>query len=773
MRRKAPRYALESPPSSRASPATPRTPVALRVVVIVSDRRRAHRRSPFRRTLDGADVHAKRRRTDTTAGDAMPDGPEKRNTIADESDLADAAPLDDAELDVSLERYEYAATSSILAGTGGVGFAATCAFNREKSATKELLELLRPHVRWCDDADADDGADDGDAAARRRVIRANKKTADAARSPPRLRLNPVKMPGRGFVFVRLSVAKGQAQGENAREKQPLSRGDALAQVAPGATGATGSPSNEPANEPVKSLPTTDDVRVARSLGRAVARAAAALTASVRAGTVPAPRWVEKVAIQATCAMPDADGGLDLDRDGRLAETMGRVVAGLDVAGSDDVAAKTSGTPSRSRTGSKAATRATQKRARRTNGTRAKRWFPRVAAAAATAPPGAATADLRDPDVTLSRRCSPSPREARTDPEAGGFVERLAIGAAAKRDGVFELKRGATAGRSRSSALERGVVSDITYRFENSHRRSLAVRDWFAVNNTRTRLRLELLPQSVLEAPSVPSVRTARGMSDPAAPAEPAEDGAPAPSFGRRRGPRGACARDGTRGRNDGGCPESDRSRAEDRGERGRGRDSAASPSPAADADAAAESPEEDTEAPVADAAVEEETDDADATAGAGDDPATTADGDPGEDDGDPADAPSARARTLASPETETTDAETDAGGDVEADPLETGETGDAEEADPPRRRRGARRGGLRRLRLGEESDLSLRRSLRRLSRTATTGLFFSPLASRRIEGFDDDFRSIASSDDDAAVEGLRARSSRGGPRGIRGPGRAA
>jgi hypothetical protein len=47
------------------------------------------------------------------------------------------------------------------------------------------------------------------------------------------------MPGRGFVFVRLSVAKGQTQGENApREKQPPSnRGDAPEQVAPGATGA--------------------------------------------------------------------------------------------------------------------------------------------------------------------------------------------------------------------------------------------------------------------------------------------------------------------------------------------------------------------------------------------------------------------------------------------------------------------------------------------------------------------------------------------------------
>ena len=444
MRRKAPRYALESPPSSRASPATPRTPVALRVVVIVSDRRRAHRRSPFRRTLDGADVHAKRRRTDTTAGDAMPDGPEKRNTIADESDLADAAPLDDAELDVSLERYEYAATSSILAGTGGVGFAATCAFNREKSATKELLELLRPHVRWCDDADADDGADDGDAAARVDASSARiKKTADAARSPPRLRLNPVKMPGRGFVFVRLSVAKGQAQGENAREKQPPSRGDAPTQVAPGATGATGSPSNEPANEPVKSLPTTDDVRVARSLGRAVARAAAALTASVRAGTVPAPRWVEKVvAIQATCAMPDADGGLDSGPDGRLAETMGRVVAGLDVAGSDDVAAKNVryavafANRFKGRDTSETKKSAAHKRYARET------VVPAVAAAAATALPGAATVDLRDPDVTFFAEVLSVAAGGADGPEAGGFVERLAIGAAAKRDGVFELKRGA-------------------------------------------------------------------------------------------------------------------------------------------------------------------------------------------------------------------------------------------------------------------------------------------------------------------------------------------
>ena len=137
----------------------------------------------------------------------MPDGPEKRNTIADESDLADAAPLDDAELDVSLERYEYAATSSILAGTGGVGFAATCAFNREKSATKELLELLRPHVRWCDDADADDGADDGDAAARRRrVIRANKKNRRRGEEPAAAASEPGEDAG-ARVRVRAAVRR--------------------------------------------------------------------------------------------------------------------------------------------------------------------------------------------------------------------------------------------------------------------------------------------------------------------------------------------------------------------------------------------------------------------------------------------------------------------------------------------------------------------------------------------------------------------------------------
>ena len=253
---------------------------------------------------------------------------------------------------------------------------------------------------------------------------------------------------------------------------------------------------------------------------------------------------------------------------------------------------------------------------------------------------------------------------------------------------------------------------------------------------------------------MPSVRTARGMSDPAAPAEPAEDGAPAPPS-EDAGDHAASApatEPGDETTEDVPNPTDSAPRTEANGDED---DSAASPSPAADADAAAESPEEDTEAPVADAAVEEETDDADATAGAGDDPATTADGDPGEDDGDPADAPPPEARTLASPETETTDAETDAGGDVEADPLETGETGDAEEADPlgDAEAPDAAVSGV--SDSGEESD-HLSDDLSDVFSDGDGGSSSSPpLASRRIEGFDDDFRSIASSDDDAAVEGLR------------------
>ena len=413
------------------------------------------------------------------------------------------APLDDAELDVSLERYEYAAAASIVNGTGGVGFAATCAFNREKSATKELLELLRPHVRWHDVADDSGGvADDADAAARAK----GKKTSSP---PPRLRLNPVKMPGRGFVFVRLSVA--ERLGHNSEQKR--SDGPGGRAQTQGAS-AMGSASRANETEPETETDEGPERKsVAKALGRATARALVALTASVRAGAVPAPRWVEKVmAVQATCAMPGAETNAPSDS-GRLADCVARVVDCLDdpvvgvarddaadgvrddadvrfavafanrfkgrggdvrtefkrytreavvpaVAAAAETALAAARFPSRRRLLSRPAPKNAKgdERAEHfsasdraddaekasvepieeeaavpgtTNDGRSKETRARGASSSR------ATVDLRDPDVTFFVEVLSVPAEG-----ADGFVERLAIGAAAKRDGVFELKRGA-------------------------------------------------------------------------------------------------------------------------------------------------------------------------------------------------------------------------------------------------------------------------------------------------------------------------------------------
>jgi hypothetical protein len=364
----------------------------------------------------------------------MPSGSADRKSIADGAEPADAAPgEDDAELDVSLERYEYAATSSILAGTGGVGFAATCAFNREKSATKELLELLRPHVRWRDDAEADaDGVDDPavDGAGLRDE---SEKDQKATSPPPRLRLNPVKMPGRGFVFVRLSVAKEQTKDEQD-------------------TGET------------KEDEKTYEQRVSKSLGRAVSRAARALTASVRAGAVPSPRWVEKVvAIQATCAMPEiSETAAETDKaetaSSVLRDTVKRVVACLDAealkkshtaGGSDD--GKDDDGKGVLRFAVAFANRfrgmgGEPKNKTRDSSNSFKRYarefvVPAVAAAAESAL-GTTKISLTDPDVCFFVEVLSVPNEGADGSRAGGYVERLAIGAAARRDGVFELKRGA-------------------------------------------------------------------------------------------------------------------------------------------------------------------------------------------------------------------------------------------------------------------------------------------------------------------------------------------
>ena len=242
------------------------------------------------------------------------------------------------------------------------------------------------------------------------------------------------------------------------------------------------------------------------------------------------------------------------------------------------------------------------------------------------------------------------------------------------------------------------------------------------------------------------------MSDPATPAEPAEDGAPAPP---REGvgdhaESAPATEPGDETTEDVPNPADSAPGTEANG----GEDDSAAESSAGDGDAAAEPAEGDAEVLEANAAEEKETDDADATAGA--DPATTADADPGDAaaaDGEP------DAAAPASPATETADA----GGDAESDEA-GGKTEDAAEADPlgnqisaPDTSAAADAAG---------SDVV---SIEAGDSDSDDGLFSDGddgsssslhLASRHIEGFDDDFRgaegvSGPGSEDDDAVEGLR------------------
>ena len=113
------------------------------------------RKSP--RALDGTDLGAKRRKTFDAKGGGGDDG---------------------AEADESLERFEYTAPTAITNGLGCVGFVVTCSFMREKSATREATEMLRPRLPATPLANGV--------------------------APNGLRLNPVKMPGRGFLLIRMS-----------------------------------------------------------------------------------------------------------------------------------------------------------------------------------------------------------------------------------------------------------------------------------------------------------------------------------------------------------------------------------------------------------------------------------------------------------------------------------------------------------------------------------------------------------------------------------------
>ena len=242
------------------------------------------------------------------------------------------------------------------------------------------------------------------------------------------------------------------------------------------------------------------------------------------------------------------------------------------------------------------------------------------------------------------------------------------------------------------------------------------------------------------------------MSDPATPAEPAEDGAPAPP---REGvgdhaESAPTTEPGDETTEDVPNPAESAPGTEENG----GEDDSAAESSAGDGDAAAEPAEGDAEVLEANTAEEKETDDADATAGA--DPATTADADPGDAaaaDGEP------DAAAPASPATETADA----GGDAESDEA-GGKTEDAAEADPLGNQISAPDTSAAADAAGSDAV-----SVEAGDSDSDDGLFSDGddgsssslhLASRHIEGFDDDFRgaegvSGPGSEDDDAVEGLR------------------
>ena len=303
-----------------------------------------------RRRIDGADVAAKRRKT--SAGD---------DPIGEE--------------DVSLERYEYAAPSAILSGDGACGFAITCAFNREKSATKEALELIRPHLPHLPDI-----------------------------APRGLRLNPVKTPGRGFIFIRLSP------------------------------------------RPAPSAPESDDDPNAAAAASAALPAVAALARAVRSGDVPAPKWVEKILpVQLTCRPDEAS----------LAPAIARAFAtsaALDASAAAEDARESVAVSFRNRFRRRADDGKKQgedaaKAGEKEKGTREDAYkyareivVPAIAAAAEAAvrsAGGSASVNLKDPDVVVFA-------EVVSVPEPGGgegrFAERLAIGVVPRRSGVFEVRK---------------------------------------------------------------------------------------------------------------------------------------------------------------------------------------------------------------------------------------------------------------------------------------------------------------------------------------------
>ena len=179
------------------------------------------------RELDGTDLRAKRRKT----FDAQDGG-------GDDGDGATGG-----EADESLERYEYAAPDAIVRGLGCVGFVVTCSFQREKSATRRRPRCSGPRLP----------------------------------TTKGLRLNPVKMPGRGFVLIRMSERPN-----------------------PDASDARGRDDQHPGD------PNDDDDGTRAIVAAEAVGVVTRTVADVKAGRCPAPRFVEKITpVTATCALDRA------------------------------------------------------------------------------------------------------------------------------------------------------------------------------------------------------------------------------------------------------------------------------------------------------------------------------------------------------------------------------------------------------------------------------------------------------------------------------------
>ena len=316
------------------------------------------------RELDGTDLRAKRRKT----FDAQDGG-------GDDGDGATGG-----EADESLERYEYAAPDAIVRGLGCVGFVVTCSFQREKSATREATEMLRPRLP----------------------------------TTKGLRLNPVKMPGRGFILVRMSE-----------------RPD------PDASDAKGRDDPHPEN------PNDDD----RTRAIVAAEAVGVVTrtvADVKAGRCPAPRFVEKITpVTATCAFDRA--AIDAGAVAALA------ASGFDAKARDVSFAvsyhnrfKTQGDPREGKAGDGggAAAPAAERHGRRevieavAGGVRAA-----LTAAGATG----VSVDLRDPDVVAFAEVISVLAPATDKPDSGAgkgerFTRRLALGLVPKSSDAFERRK---------------------------------------------------------------------------------------------------------------------------------------------------------------------------------------------------------------------------------------------------------------------------------------------------------------------------------------------